>query len=31
MAINYLSVSQNRLALVVNFGEPKLNYKRIIK
>jgi GxxExxY protein len=28
-AINYLKVSGNRLALVVNFGELKLNYKRI--
>ncbi len=30
-AINYLNVSQNKLALIVNFGELKLNYKRIIK
>ncbi len=29
-AINYLKVSQNKLALIVNFGELKLNYKRII-
>jgi GxxExxY protein len=29
-AINYLKVSQNKLALVVNFGEIKLNYKRIV-
>lgn len=29
-AINYLKVSENRLALLVNFGEPKLNYKRIV-
>jgi len=29
-AINYLKVSNNRLALVVNFGELKLNYRRII-
>jgi GxxExxY protein len=29
-AINYLRVSQNQLALLVNFGELKLNYKRII-
>lgn len=29
-AINYLKVSQNKLALVVNFGELKLNYKRIV-
>lgn len=31
LAINYLTVSQNKLALIVNFGELKLNYKRIIK
>ncbi|MBS1735791.1 MAG: GxxExxY protein [Bacteroidetes bacterium] len=29
-AINYLKVSGNQLALIVNFGEMKLNYKRII-
>ena len=29
-AINYLKVSKNRLALIVNFGEIKLNYKRIV-
>ncbi len=29
-AINYLKVSGNKLALIVNFGELKLNYKRII-
>ena len=29
-SINYLKVSQNKLALVVNFGELKLNYKRIV-
>lgn len=29
-AINYLKVSQNQLALIVNFGEIKLNYKRIV-
>ncbi|MEJ5106005.1 GxxExxY protein [Chryseobacterium sp. MYb328] len=29
-AINYLKVSENKLALVVNFGEVKLNYKRIV-
>ncbi len=29
-AINYLKVSENKLALVVNFGEAKLNYKRIV-
>ncbi len=29
-AINYLKVSQNQLALLVNFGEIRLNYKRIV-
>jgi len=29
-SINYLKVSQNQLALIVNFGELKLNYKRIV-
>jgi len=29
-AINYLKVSRNKLALIVNFGELKLNYKRIV-
>lgn len=29
-SINYLKVSENNLALLVNFGEPKLNYKRIV-
>jgi GxxExxY protein len=29
-AINYLKVSKNKLALIVNFGELKLNYKRIV-
>ena len=28
--INYLKVSGNNLALLVNFGEPTLNYKRIV-
>lgn len=28
--INYLKVSKNKIALLVNFGELKLNYKRII-
>jgi GxxExxY protein len=28
--INYLKVSGNRLAIVVNFGELKLNYKRLV-
>ena len=29
-AINYLKVSGNKLALIVNFGELSLNYKRIL-
>lgn len=29
-AINYLKVSDNKLALIVNFGELSLNYKRIV-
>ena len=29
-AINYLKVSDNQLALVVNFGELRLNSKRIV-
>lgn len=29
-ALNYLKVSGNQLALVVNFGEGKLNSKRVI-
>ena len=29
-ALNYLKVSGNRLALIVNFGEIKLNYRRIV-
>nr|MBP6335017.1 GxxExxY protein [Bacteroidia bacterium] len=29
-AINYLKVSINKLALVVNFGEEKLHYRRIV-
>ena len=29
-SLNYLKVSRNKLALIVNFGELKLNYKRII-
>jgi GxxExxY protein len=28
--LNYLKVSENNLALLVNFGEIKLNYKRIV-
>jgi len=30
-AINYLSISKNKLALIVNFGEMSLNYKRVVK
>jgi len=29
-SINYLKVSENKLALIVNFGELKLNSKRIV-
>ncbi|QKG79560.1 GxxExxY protein [Tenuifilum thalassicum] len=29
-ALNYLKVSGNQLALLVNFGELRLNYKRIV-
>lgn len=29
-ALNYLKVSGNHLALIVNFGELKLNYKRVV-
>ena len=29
-SINYLKVSDNKLALIVNFGELKMNYKRIV-
>ena len=29
-AINYLKISKNQLALLVNFGEFKINYKRIV-
>jgi GxxExxY protein len=29
-AINYLKVSGLKLSLIVNFGEMKLNYKRIV-
>jgi GxxExxY protein len=29
-AINYLKISGNRLALVVNFGAPELVYKRVV-
>ena len=30
-ALNYLTVSKQKLALIVNFGELKLTYKRIVK
>jgi len=30
LAINYLKVSRNELALIVNFGELKLSHKRIV-
>lgn len=30
LAINYLKVSRNKLALIVNFGELKLHSKRIV-
>ena len=30
LALNYLKVSNNKLALIVNFGELKLNSKRIV-
>ena len=29
-ALNYLKVSKNKLALIVNFGELRLNSKRIV-
>jgi GxxExxY protein len=29
-SINYLKVSNNKLALLVNFGELRLNYKRLV-
>ena len=29
-SINYLKISNNQLALIVNFGELKLNYQRIV-
>ncbi len=31
MAINYLKVSELKLTLIVNFGELKLNNKRIVR
>lgn len=30
-ALNYLSVSGEKLAIVVNFGEAKLNFQRLVK
>ena len=30
-AINYLAVSGLRLAIIINFGEGKLNYQRIVR
>ncbi|MBN1925466.1 MAG: GxxExxY protein [Prolixibacteraceae bacterium] len=30
-ALNYLSVSVYKLLLIVNFGKPKIDFKRIIK
>ncbi|MGV3632464.1 MAG: GxxExxY protein [Bacteroidota bacterium] len=30
-SLNYLKVSKNKLALLINFGEQSLNFKRIIK
>ena len=30
MSINYLKVSNNKLALIANFGELKLNIKRVV-
>jgi GxxExxY protein len=30
LAINYLKASKEHLALIANFGEPSLNYKRVI-
>jgi len=29
-SLNYLKVSDNKLALIVNFGQLHLNYKRIV-
>lgn len=28
--INYLKTSNNKLGIIVNFGENRLNYKRIV-
>jgi GxxExxY protein len=30
MAINYLKVSRNKLALLVNFGRERLEYRRLV-
>ena len=30
-SMNYLSASECRLSLIVNFGEMRLNYRRIVK
>jgi GxxExxY protein len=30
-ALNYLAVSHEKLAIIVNFGETKLNFQRLIK
>jgi len=29
-AINYLKVSKNQLAIIVNFGTPELEFRRIV-
>ena len=29
-SLNYLKISSNKLAIVVNFGESRLNYRRIV-
>ena len=30
-ALNYLAVSHEKLAIIVNFGEAKLNFQRLVK
>ena len=30
-ALNYLAVSREKLAIIVNFGETKLNFQRLVK
>jgi GxxExxY protein len=30
LAINYLKLSKNKLAIIVNFGEAKFKYKRVV-